>query len=196
MITGTGRCGTGYIAAVLTRLGIPCGHEAIYGPDRVQRRRDLRGDASYLAATHLGSFDGVIVHQTRDPLMTIGSLLANGFFDRLPGDKWLQPVTRVMKLSGRPLHDAMRYYVAWNAIIDPLASVRVKVERMGDGLPAILDAIGELADPEDLVTALTEVSPLTNHRADVPRLAWGDLPEGKDLEELRALSLVYGYPVG
>jgi hypothetical protein len=33
LITGTGRCGTVYCAKYLTAAGIPCGHEAVFGPN-------------------------------------------------------------------------------------------------------------------------------------------------------------------
>ena len=30
LVTGTGRCGTVYMARILTSIGIPCGHETIF----------------------------------------------------------------------------------------------------------------------------------------------------------------------
>ena len=30
LVTGTGRCGTVYMAELLTSLGIPCGHESLF----------------------------------------------------------------------------------------------------------------------------------------------------------------------
>lgn len=32
LVTGTGRCGTVYMARFLTEIGIKCGHEAVFGP--------------------------------------------------------------------------------------------------------------------------------------------------------------------
>ena len=46
LVTGTGRCGTVYMARWLTTLGMPCGHESIYDfqGQKIAKRR-LSGDA-------------------------------------------------------------------------------------------------------------------------------------------------------
>lgn len=41
VVVGTGRCGTGYLAKVLTKLGIPCGHEAIFNEEGKERAEDI-----------------------------------------------------------------------------------------------------------------------------------------------------------
>lgn len=45
LITGTGRCGTVYMARCLTQWGIPCGHETIFSYDGIHgARRRLSGE--------------------------------------------------------------------------------------------------------------------------------------------------------
>lgn len=39
LVTGTGRCGTVYAARLLTSLGVPCGHEAIFKADGLDRAK-------------------------------------------------------------------------------------------------------------------------------------------------------------
>jgi len=45
IVTGTGRCGTVYVARLLSQIGVPCGHETIFMSDGIQRAlRRLVGD--------------------------------------------------------------------------------------------------------------------------------------------------------
>ncbi len=112
LVTGTGRCGTGYSACLLTSMGFPCGHESIFNIKGIQgARKILKGneeptiskimaqthnvelkkivaDSSYMAAPYLD--DKIlertkIIHIIRHPLFVIGSfVLEGGYF----GDKW------------------------------------------------------------------------------------------------------------
>ena len=47
LVVGTGRCGTVFMARLLTSLGIPCGHEFIFGPEGLELAIErLKGRAS------------------------------------------------------------------------------------------------------------------------------------------------------
>jgi hypothetical protein len=83
VVTGCARSGTTYIAAVLSGLGLRCGHEVVFGP----RSRsfagfgDQHGDCSWLAAPFLSETAGAIVfHQVRHPVKVVRSLLGVRFF--------------------------------------------------------------------------------------------------------------------
>lgn len=114
IVTGTGRCGTLYMANVLTSIGWPCGHEAIFGTEGLERAlevirgeataenseisrsgeilsdgMDLVGDSSYMSAPFLKRFDTVVIHLVRNPIQVVASLVG-GFFrnfsDSRPSD--------------------------------------------------------------------------------------------------------------
>ena len=85
VVTGCGRSGTGYAAALLSALEIECGHERVFTPETQVAPRDLGGltaDASWLAAPFLSDLpDGaVVLHQVRDPVAVVASLLGIRFF--------------------------------------------------------------------------------------------------------------------
>lgn len=104
IVTGTGRCGTVFMSNVLTSIGWPCGHEAIFGPEGLGRAKEvikgslpaenseisrhgdvlsegmnLVGDSSYMAAPFLREFDALVVHLVRNPIPVVASL-TGGFF--------------------------------------------------------------------------------------------------------------------
>jgi hypothetical protein len=64
LITGTGRCGTVFMARFLTSLGIPCGHESIFGHQGINlAKKRLNGEAwpdlSYCSKNSLKSGEWV-----------------------------------------------------------------------------------------------------------------------------------------
>jgi tetratricopeptide (TPR) repeat protein len=86
VITGTGRCGTGYMANLLTSAGLPCGHENIFSLTINKGNLMDNGkanDSSWLAAPLLRSScfnEAAIIHAVRHPLDTIESFRAIKFF--------------------------------------------------------------------------------------------------------------------
>ena len=107
LVTGTGRCGTGYSAHLLTSMNIPCGHESIFttkGLEEAKKRikgeseitiskcmversdfwvspQNIVADSSYLSAPFLD--DEIlnitkIIHLIRHPLDVIGSFILEG----------------------------------------------------------------------------------------------------------------------
>ena len=102
IVTGTGRCGTVYMARVLTSLGVPCGHESIFNqakPGVIEKRvfgerkptmskcagnhgwvhlNDIVADSSYMALPYLNKFnlqDVPVIHVVRNPLSVISSFI-------------------------------------------------------------------------------------------------------------------------
>lgn len=57
ILTGTGRCGTNYMARFFTDLGINCGHEAIFNTDGIsQAVKKLNGNVK-IETSHCSRFD-------------------------------------------------------------------------------------------------------------------------------------------
>jgi hypothetical protein len=97
IVVGTGRCGTVYMAKLLTEVGIPCSHERIFANNGINyaayilnygggqnslSARDANLDncwpviaeSSYMAAPYLDHFclkDATIIHVVRDPVNVI-----------------------------------------------------------------------------------------------------------------------------
>lgn len=104
VVTGTGRCGTVFMANLLTSMGWPCGHEAVFGPHGIGRAREVLfgrepaensrisrngtifsegapivGDSSYMAAPFLRELDATVIHVVRNPLKVVASLVGGVF---------------------------------------------------------------------------------------------------------------------
>lgn len=89
VITGTGRCGTGYMSRLMSKYVCTCGHEKIFTPtvtssnlkDRLAG--NYQADSSWLAIPHLDHpllVDVTLIHLTRHPVAVIASFLSRGFF--------------------------------------------------------------------------------------------------------------------
>lgn len=81
LITGLGRSGTGWAAAMFTALGYPCNHEVAFGPYGCQEF--TQPEASWLGvpyahALHV-SFGTPVIQMIRDPYEVAASAYARGF---------------------------------------------------------------------------------------------------------------------
>jgi hypothetical protein len=178
VITGCGRSGTNYIATVMRRMGVSCGHENVF---RHQSRppfdfHGYDGDASWLAAPWLTSLpdDVVAIHQLRDPMPTIRSWVSTGLFDRVrlegglirhlgkrllhapPAGYYAHRVfvrrhaPEVFTERG-PVTRAARYWVDWNRM----------VEHASAGHPYLSFGLGQI--DEGLVTRILDLIEVPNH---------------------------------
>lgn len=57
VITGTGRCGTQYVRAVLEAAGVECTHEHAFGPEGPRETPVAAADSSWLAVPFLDTLD-------------------------------------------------------------------------------------------------------------------------------------------
>jgi len=94
IITGTGRCGTTYVSAVLNICGIKCGHQAL-NYNKELDFKGLDGDASYKATYNLGlhSLEKYnLICLFRNPVKTIRSLVE---LDMINGPKPIEVASEV-----------------------------------------------------------------------------------------------------
>jgi len=131
LITGCGRSGTGYIAALLTKAGIPCTHEGVFSsalfhpPHKAVLPDAPWGEASWLAAPLIESLppEVLVFHQIRNPVNVIRSLMIRKFFhpNRQRGSKYACYVRGVLgdKLDEKanPLVQCMAYWLEWNRLV-------------------------------------------------------------------------------
>ena len=117
IVTGTGRCGTGYTNVVLNSLGIESTHEEVFTPLGVRPGRAKESEVSWLAA---GEALDVLYPDTfklllfREPRPVISSFMYRGFFDvpspwRVFMDLHNPGVARL-----RGLDAAIYHYEWWN----------------------------------------------------------------------------------
>lgn len=128
VLTGTGRCATGFYARYLTSAGITCGHERFFGVGGLEGALDVLGkhwtgtvaESSWLAAPFLASAplnDALVVHLVRHPRLVLASWL------RVPPET----TPAYAEFANRHLPEMARYrgidrlayrYVAWNRLIE------------------------------------------------------------------------------
>jgi len=135
LITGSGRCGTGYVAMVLRSVGIRCGHEDVFGLagwKHVQKVRDSwQADSSWLAVPFLDCLTGVkVVHLVRNPKDTINSMVNCRLFERpgFPYARWLRHYLPSVDDYEEVADKAAHWYIEWNKCIEPFADVFHRVE--------------------------------------------------------------------
>jgi hypothetical protein len=192
VVVGTGRCGTTFVAQLLSEAGVPCGHEKVFRRRALTPSFSLAGDCSYLAVPHLASFPGTVIHVVREPLAVIRSLVGTRFFERSPTDGYLAPVAAHMALSGDPVRDAMRYYVLWNRMCERYAHTRpLPIERLDEHL----DTLFGLTAPECAAAgaALMRAIPPTVNSRPRAMLSYDDLPAGSTRDEVLEMRDRYGY---
>ncbi len=85
ILTGTGRCGTGYASVLLTKAGIKCGHEMYFHPfqtrteclDEWSRSHNSdwrKSDSSWMAVADAHLTGATIIHIARNRADTIASI--------------------------------------------------------------------------------------------------------------------------
>lgn len=128
IITGTGRCGTKYVAKLLESHGYSCGHEKYFGNTIV--KNDNEYDSSLNAAPFLKYYKHIPkIHLIRHPNLVINSMYRTYFMMRVPDG--YQSITKYCKLEKPPsqLFDRyIDYYIKWNLLIDAWATDRHRID--------------------------------------------------------------------
>ncbi len=172
VITGTGRSGTGYCAAVLRAVGVDCGHERIFRPGNgsVGCMSALRteGDASWLAVEYLPALkhEGVtIIHVVRNPLDVVSSLVGMRFFSDAAHGPYRECAQRILvglglATSGHDKWDAIEWWWRVTSHVCDYAKP-TRLEHLD--LPNLCDPIGKVLRHEDY-RAAAKVPRNMNHR--------------------------------
>lgn len=187
VVAGTGRCGTGWAARVLTLAGVRCGHESVLDHDR-QRSLErvpsttLVGDASLAAGRYVDQLPDVqVLHLVRDPLDCLRSWMGDAFFEDLTS-----PYAEMMTAEIPELHDedklgrAILWIAWWTRTIGLRARGVYRMERLED-LVADAALLGDVIrwlgfhPPDDLADISAGVGVINVHaRAD---LTWEDVDQ-------------------
>lgn len=208
VVAGTGRSGTGYMAAALSAAGLKAGHENVYSPNGVSWRTWEHAtpywdaDCSWLSVPHLAKFKadspgGIIVHIARDPLKVISSLVRmNVLSDAYKGNPYTEYKRRHCPESfgyADVIDRAAHFWVHWNRRTEPHADRMWQIEKIGvQQLNEIFEVIG-YQPPEGAVERAIESTPTnTNTYGPGPTVTWDDItPELAS--DVQALAGKYGY---
>jgi len=221
LVVATPRSATGYTASLLASLGLDCGHERYFkvktDVSAFLNEPGFVGDCSWMAVPFIDQVpaDIPIVHQTRDPLKTIRSLLELRFLNLDSESRPVRtgPRARFTEFAmahcpevlgcKTELERAAWFYYHWNRKIDAVADgrrvLRVRVEDLDAKLLRnVMAFIGaELSDDADerLERALgvlpTDVNAKTRDKTPLEgEVTWEVLPPA-----VVELAESYGYGV-
>jgi hypothetical protein len=186
-IVGTGRSGSGYISKVLRACNVNCGHEEWWPYHKTDH---LDYDSSWPALCRIKDhFEGPIIHQVRDPLKVIASLVSC-----VPQGIFMDYRLRVIEWHEDVLERSMRIYLGFNGLAEQRAIWRWRLEDLG---PVVIQFIASLVEKEvsfeEASMALGMTAPFNKHNINDFRLTWDDLPDGKTKNELLIMAERYGY---
>lgn len=136
-VTGTGRSGTNFFAAILAELGKDVKHEAM-GADGIASWCIVPNvkDAVYGPGGDCISNDFLVGHQVRSPLKAIGSLTT---FNK---SSWRYITENSPSLPKNIMHRAMVHWLDWNQRAGDMSSHTWKLEGLEKAPPEILKTLG------------------------------------------------------
>jgi hypothetical protein len=184
-------------------MGLACGHERYFTPTRSgcsDASLQLLGDASWLAVPFLRELpsDTVILHQVRDPVRTINSMLHTKHFAPID-DPYRQFMTRHTKgidQNWSQERTAMFFWRYWTGVIEETAGARKYLRyRIDDLTPGLLGDVTEIitsgrgVDSRLIAEALTSVPKDYNRRGSP--IGW--INRQNLCPKVRDLAIKYGY---
>lgn len=211
--TGTGRCGTKFVAALLTGVGLPCGHEVFFTPhglahcDRFLTWRHLHlvGSSSWQAAPYLETHEALreafIIHLLRHPKHYIDSHLKlwpagrRTVFSRFVCDR-LPEISLIDDMDDRYTWEAYKW-THWNRMIERTTANRPHVRFQIEREP--MELLETLAD--NGLLNMTDIDPNTlyddrrcNHlRDNETDVQLDDISDERVRHDLLELAGEYGY---
>lgn len=190
VVTGSGRCGTGYVAQVLTGAGIPCGHEVVYHPAVVLDGHPVEwgawhADSSWIAAATPPEPGTVTVAVVRHPLEVVQSQLAiDSFGATAPRNVWEAVTAKATPAAWEhpAQHDrALAHWTAWNEMALARADLFVLLDDLNGSVVAAVAALAgvTLAPSRQPIDALpARVNTKADQRRPVAALRAADFDTG------------------
>jgi hypothetical protein len=200
VVIGSGRSGTGFMAAVLTAAGLDAGHEAFWHAHGGLHASQLDVDCSWLAlpaiefGNHPEPWTGRTLHVVRHPVDTVRSLLGTALFDpAMTGNTyaahaWMHSPRAGVLVGHNALHAAVEFWCDWNARCAAVADATVRLEdATDDTVPVsgagvawamnVADVIGMGLTGQAIMKAVADTPRDTNTRGPVPEVdpleVWG-----------------------
>jgi hypothetical protein len=211
---GSGRSGTGWLAAILTKAGIRCGHEAVFSSAVALGERHARwampakedeppreydADASWMAVARLPILGLPAILVLRHPLSVVRSQLELGNFrDDRAGAPWMQVIRRTRPevfAETTEADRALAHWIAWNLWAALHARVVLRLEDLVHDTKPLAAELVLLGYDVDLENARLKTAPV-NGKVALKRVEtvahWGDFrPALADVAQ--ALARHWGY---
>jgi len=193
VVTGTGHHGSGYVAEVLWRAGVRCGHEQWFGVPGGERVEDLDGESSWLALGQLDSYEGPVAHQVRHPLPCIGSLAR--YLSHAADDAYLAARRQWFHPTGDPVADAATCWVEMNHAAAKRSVLTWRVEDLTAEHVVLLARFANVSlSWQAAADALAATSCDVNSHGRMS-ITWADLAAVGVDEEVAVMARAFGYSV-
>lgn len=198
LITGCGRSGTAYVAAVFQRLGLRATHEKFFNLTAHQWLPNHMGvESSWLAVPHLHGVpsDVVIAHQVRGPFAVVRSLLGFGFFSNThsPYRDWLYEHEPDIAEQSNDIDKGLLYWIRWNQRVEKHAVVKHRLEELNaDKIQMLAKLAGHPVSLVDVAAVCTAIGTRHNARQRA-NLSKADVRERPLYEKVKKLAENYGY---
>lgn len=119
VVTGTGRSGTGWAAAVLNSAGIFAGHEAVFTPKTVRQLSyidwaEYHADCSWLAVPRLPLMNVRAALIIRNPLDVVASMTHIGFGQGMHDNDHADIARQVTNIHDFDPDGCLQFWVQWN----------------------------------------------------------------------------------
>lgn len=173
-VIGTGRCGTGYTAALLKANGHNVGHEKWWRAGLPGQQSGLDGDVSWLALPDIetGDWSGSVAHIVRHPQRVVESLVGTRFFHPTERESpFVQfAYTHMPGLPDNdPVEAAVEWWVQWNRRCAAVADVTLRVEdlRTPEACASLTRALDVCVVPQPGISTKTNhrrISPVSRQR--------------------------------
>lgn len=205
VVTGAGRSGTGYMAALLTSMGLACGHELVFNPwTDLPFFGNLQGDASWLAIPFVADLaaDTIVVHQIRNPLDFLRSSV--GIHMLTDPGPYLDFIGRHWPwVLGLPddLTRSLAYWVTLNQAVERFRDagrpyIRSRLEDLDEnGVLRLARALDLDKSDEQVLDAYRALPGKVNARQRDESIRWGDIPASSLRDEAAEMARRYGYEV-
>lgn len=192
IVTGCGRSGTGYAAALLTNAGVECGHEDVF-TGRLDTRPVLTegADSSWFALPYLAAQDAYVVHQVRHPLQVVASWLANRSLESRFVRRFLSRWCPQALAESTPARGVLRYWVDWNQRAASKCAQQWVVDQITPD--ALGHALAESGRPTRHAKAAVDQTPReVNTKATVTPISWSAFGETSLVDQAQVLADEYG----
>ncbi len=200
VVTGCPRSGTAYTAALFSALGVRCGHEKVFGIGQAAGNVPVDwtgadGDSSFLAVPFLPLDDAVVLHQVRNPLEFVRSIVGIAFLSEQRREK---PFPTIIEREAPEVYEPDRQadraallWRIWNTRAEAHADITYRLEDLDVALLLRLAELLELDLSEgQAAQALDSVPRDVNRRNRNEKISWARIAP-----IVAELAAHYGYEV-
>jgi hypothetical protein len=193
LVTGVGRSGTHYTAALLREMGLDVGHETVGRDGAASWKHAVSGTfvvKKRFRRARVTEIDSkifeTVLHQVRDPLKVVASMQTFG------EATWSYMAQHTSVSMEQPvLARAMLGYIEWNRLVEARAEWRFRIE----ALPEVFDEFCRRAGVEPMAMPEVPREKRDARGARYTPVTWEDLSaaDASLASELEAMARAYGY---